>query len=382
MAREEVQLMRQRRLLFVACLLVIVSVSPQLRGAAASSVLVVTTASPDPARQTLTLDGPDFGSGPVVVTLANQDLTVLSQTATRITVRLPPTVAPGTYLLTLTRRTVPLAAGAAFVTIGAVGATGPQGPQGSEGARGAQGPQGPAGPAGPAGASGADGAIGPQGPQGPAAPAGPAGPAGDVGDARSTCQVDEFVSGFDPGPNSNLYYAVGAIGWNLQGYMDRAPGDADHPGELIVNGDLFLAGRPNTPLSAPFDLKWSLRRPPTSSVTGDYIVGLLNFPRFTPDYGTGAYFTLQSYGTEGRWRANVGFASADTGVVERAGVYQTLQIRHVTATGMIEFLIDGQLRATLSAPRDMRTPVNTVLRTNGQTVHSDYVSLCFTGLAR
>lgn len=107
--------------------------------------------------------GLNLGGARPKVTLGMLPLSVVSMTATQIDAVIPPSVAPGSYLLTVTMGKGMTDDGSDvdagkydefWITIGG---TGPQGPVGATG------------PQGPAGATGAPGAIGPQGPAGAAA---------------------------------------------------------------------------------------------------------------------------------------------------------------------------------------------------------------------
>lgn len=164
--------------------------------------LVVLRAEADLAAETLLIEGQNLlwnNDSAVAVTLADTPLVILSATGGQVLAQLPPGLAPGTYLLKVSRGTGTVQNDAFDVTVGAVGTTGPAGPQGPEGQPGEPGPQGPAGASGPQGATGAarpqgdrgaqgepglqgpPGAIGPAGPQGPFGPMGPVGPQGPQG---------------------------------------------------------------------------------------------------------------------------------------------------------------------------------------------------------
>jgi cysteine-rich repeat protein len=107
-----------------------------------------------------------------VVTLDGSELMVLGFTEADITAQLPPGLAPGSYLLTVSRGSGNVKNDAFSVTIGAVGPTGPEGPQGEVGPQGDVGPPGEQGPEGPQGPEGEQGPQGGQGPQGPTGPSG------------------------------------------------------------------------------------------------------------------------------------------------------------------------------------------------------------------
>ena len=144
----------------------------------------------------LTISGTGFGTATPSVTMSGQSLSVVTSTDTTVTVALPASFHPGSYLLSVNNSQTHLFGLFAAVVGPVQGPAGPAGPQGVAGAPGLQGvpgsagPAGPAGPQGPAGAAGATGAqgpagaagaIGPQGPVGVAGAVGPAGPIGAVG---------------------------------------------------------------------------------------------------------------------------------------------------------------------------------------------------------
>jgi hypothetical protein len=157
--------------------------------------------SPSP---TLTIDGQNFGTSPLVFFGAPgggfQRLSVLHSTSSMIAAGLN-TVSPGTYYVVVQSGKGEGQTAGLTVTIGAVGQTGAtgatgapgpkgpagaQGPAGPTGTTGAAGPIGPQGPAGPTGTTGTAGPIGPQGPAGPTGTAGPVGPIGPQGPAGPT----------------------------------------------------------------------------------------------------------------------------------------------------------------------------------------------------
>jgi hypothetical protein len=125
---------------------------------------------------------------PPVVTLGDDELTVLDNSADEIVAELPEDVLEGDYLLTVKTDKKSQQFDSYGLTIGAVGPEGPQGevgPQGDPGPPGADGAPGPAGAdgdPGPQGSTGPTGATGPQGTQGDPGPQGPKGDKGDTGD--------------------------------------------------------------------------------------------------------------------------------------------------------------------------------------------------------
>jgi hypothetical protein len=174
---------------------------------------LILSVSADPQLVVLTISGHNFGDQPPVVSLDSVPLVVTSATPTQVLASLPPGLLPGSYRLTLARRT-PVGDGqdghhstpnvdVFDVTLGAVGPVGPKGdkgdmgnvgpqglpgapgPPGAKGDPGPQGIQGPKGSPGPKGDPGPAGLAGPQGPKGDPGPAGPPGPPGPPGPAGS-----------------------------------------------------------------------------------------------------------------------------------------------------------------------------------------------------
>lgn len=158
--------------------------------------LVVQRAEADLTAETLFIEGQKLlwnNDTEVFVTLAGTPLVVLSATDSQVFARLPPGLAPGTYLLRVSRGTGAVQNGTFDLTVGAVGPAGPTGPKGDmgntgpEGLAGATGPQGPVGltgatgSQGPVGATGAQGLTGATGPQGLTGPTGPQGLVGLTG---------------------------------------------------------------------------------------------------------------------------------------------------------------------------------------------------------
>lgn len=119
-------------------------------------------------------------------------LQVIASNPNLVEALLPPGIAPGTYLLTLTfnkgrkdgRDDEGVHGDVFWMTIGAAGPPGPAGDSGPAGVPGPAGVAGPAGAPGPAGATGPQGPAGPQGPQGPTGPQGPAGAGSNLHFAR------------------------------------------------------------------------------------------------------------------------------------------------------------------------------------------------------
>lgn len=137
--------MRMRHAAMAAGLLATLMAAP-----AAAQIPEIRSATPDFNTGTLTLVGVRFGTQPSVQ-IAGIPAEVLSASAQRIVVRLPPAVLDnaGSYLLTVTRAT---GQSPKFeVTLGAVGPQGFAGPPGERGPMGLTGPEGPPGPPGPPG---------------------------------------------------------------------------------------------------------------------------------------------------------------------------------------------------------------------------------------
>jgi hypothetical protein len=176
---------------------------------------VVISTTVDSASNTLTINGQNFGSSPIITLGSLRFSTAAGSSTTQIVGNFPTghpaaSFTPGTYFLTVqfssqlpSIYTVDIGAQG---PAGPLGVPGPQGPQGVQGVAGAQGlagapglpgAQGPKGDPGPAGPKGADGAIGPagqngvagspgpKGDTGPQGPAGSQGPKGDKGDPGS-----------------------------------------------------------------------------------------------------------------------------------------------------------------------------------------------------
>jgi hypothetical protein len=127
-----------------------------------------------------------FGSGPLVITLGNANLTVIeipdvTPTDTYIEALLPADLPAGDYLLTVSMGNGQSQNDEYDLTIGAVGPQGLQGEIGPQGEQGPQGDQGPKGNIGPQGDQGMQGVQGDTGPQGLTGSQGVPGPQGDQG---------------------------------------------------------------------------------------------------------------------------------------------------------------------------------------------------------
>ena len=133
--------------------------------------LVVTQVMVHADAGTLTILGRNFvrkAGGPVRVRLGEAHLVLLvPPLPSELLVELPEDLAPGAYLLTVTRGRAATENDTFVFTYGAVGPPGPEGQRGETGDRGEAGPQGPVGPMGPQGARGEKGETGEQGSAGP-----------------------------------------------------------------------------------------------------------------------------------------------------------------------------------------------------------------------
>jgi len=120
--------------------------------------LVVVRAEADLTSETLLIVGQKLlwnNDSEVVVTLSGTPLAILpGATETQVLAQLPPGLAPGTYLLKVSRGTGTAQNDAFDLTIGAVGPAGPTGPRGYTGDTGPPGLTGATGPAGPTGPAG------------------------------------------------------------------------------------------------------------------------------------------------------------------------------------------------------------------------------------
>ena len=145
----------------VVCLAIMVMVASTASAQKGGTPVIISASQ---SGTTLTIEGVNFGSAPVV-SLGGVILggVVVNSVGTMITAPAP-AMAPGSYLLFVQSGNNKSdafemtfgAQGPAGAT-GATGATGAQGPAGLNGAAGATGATGPAGPAGPAGADGISG---------------------------------------------------------------------------------------------------------------------------------------------------------------------------------------------------------------------------------
>jgi Collagen triple helix repeat (20 copies)/IPT/TIG domain len=131
--------------------------------------LVVQKAEADLTAETLLIEGQNLrrkNEIDLLVTLSGTPLDVVIATENQVLVRLPANLAPGDYLLKVSRGPSTVQNDVFDLTVGAVGPAGPTGPQGPEGQRGEPGPQGEPGSKGAPGPPGLPGPPGPQGPPG------------------------------------------------------------------------------------------------------------------------------------------------------------------------------------------------------------------------
>ena len=148
--------------------------------AAQQNPLVITAVTVDEAN--LYISGINFGPTPSVFLSGLPLGYSVNGAGTQITATLPSSLAPGSYLLHVSRGNAPHMNATFSVAIGSVGPTGPTGPTG---------PAGPTGPIGDIGPLGPTGPIGPQGPMGPMGPMGPTGATGAVGSTGATGATGE-----------------------------------------------------------------------------------------------------------------------------------------------------------------------------------------------
>jgi len=158
----------------------------QGRGGAPASSVTLVSASVTSDQTTIVISGSGFGTSLPDVTLGASPLhgITIDAAGTLITAALPASTPPGTYVLTVTRKSTPSSSATMSLTIGAggpAGPTGPTGPTGPQGPVGLQGPRGDTGATGSPGSKGDTGATGPQGLKGDTGATGPQGPKGDTG---------------------------------------------------------------------------------------------------------------------------------------------------------------------------------------------------------
>ena len=136
---------------------VLVLLTPLFASAApATTVPVVNSVTVSYSSNEVTVNGSGFlpaNAAPAVL-FNNTNLTLVSDTNTKIVAHLPGGVTAGTFNLTVTN-----SENNKFTFDVTYGSTGPEGPAGHNGAQGAQGPSGPAGPAGPTGPQGPSGVL-------------------------------------------------------------------------------------------------------------------------------------------------------------------------------------------------------------------------------
>src|SRR5213078_3331138 len=229
---------------------------------------LVISAMVDYTQKTLTINGQNFGTSPII-TVDSLTFPTLSSSSNQIVGNfpsgiLPSSFTPGTYFLTLQfRNQLPAAFTVDIGANGAAGPAGPQGPAGPPGATGATGPAGPAGPQGPVGmtgppgatgatgatgvtgpagakgdtgATGATGAAGAQGPAGPQGPQGPQGPSGS-GTGLPACTAPDVAV---------LYNGAFICKSAVPHYVDNGDGTVtDNTTGLIWEKKTGTVGTPN-----------------------------------------------------------------------------------------------------------------------------------------
>lgn len=219
-----------------------------LSAVADDAQLAITSAEADFAIGRIYVKGKNFGNDAPLVKLSGQVLTVMSFTTESIDAMLPAGIAPGTYVLVVSRGPGNDNNGKSEsldVTLGAAGARGPKGDQGLPGPKGEKGDrgdkgdkgdkgdagspglkgeqgekgdkgdigaQGPKGEQGLQGLKGDKGEVGARGDAGPQGPEGPQGPAGSVGEVAITIEhrdgfVVPVVPSF-PGPKPSDFAAI------------------------------------------------------------------------------------------------------------------------------------------------------------------------------
>ena len=216
----------------------------------AAGLPVVNSSTVDYAQRALTINGVNFGTGPVV-TLNSQSFPVLNSTSTQVVASFPPgyppsSFVPGTYFLTLSyRNQLP-----SVFTVD-IGANGPAGPQGPSGATGPAGVQGPPGPVGPQGAPGLMGGPGPTGPVGPQGPPGPPGADANFLQqiAALQAQLDALRAAIIVGANGGLQISTAADREDLTGGNVSDSVGADRSVSIGGNDSVSIEGSSATKVS-------------------------------------------------------------------------------------------------------------------------------------
>jgi hypothetical protein len=141
--------------------------------------LVIIEVYVDFVNRTISINGKHFTNGiNPVVTLGNQNLNIITYSATEIITNLPTTITDGDYLMTVSTGASIENHDSFNLTIGAVGPQGPQGPKGDKGDTGLQGSKGEQGLQGVAGPQGEQGLQGSKGDKGDTGETGQQGPQG------------------------------------------------------------------------------------------------------------------------------------------------------------------------------------------------------------
>ena len=164
--------------LFLVSLIVVLPVF----GGDAPPQLVISSAQVDFGIGRIYVAGKNFGSATAPeVKLNDQVLTLNSFTDGTVDAMLPAGIAPGSYILRVSRGPSTTQNDVFDVTLGAVGPKGDKGDKGEQGLQGPKGDKGDQGIQGPKGDKGDTGAAGASGQPGPSGPPGVPGPKGETG---------------------------------------------------------------------------------------------------------------------------------------------------------------------------------------------------------
>src|SRR5262245_50148715 len=178
-------------------------VLPALAISESRQQLVVERAEADLTAETLLIEGQKLiwnKDIEVLVTLAATPLVVLSTSETQVLAQLPAGLAPGSYVLRVSRGTSTVQTDVFDLAIGASGLPGPAGPPGPDGPPGDPGPQGLPGQQGPPGERGPQGVQGERGLQGLQGPPGSPGQPGQTGQPGQPGQPGQQGIQGPPGP--------------------------------------------------------------------------------------------------------------------------------------------------------------------------------------
>jgi hypothetical protein len=194
--------------------------------------LVIASAESDFGIGRIYIKGNNFGNEAPSVKLSGQELTLMSFTTESIDAVLPAGIAPGSYVLFVSRgpgNESNAKSASLDVTLGAAGPRGPKGDQGLPGAKGDKGNTGPQGLKGEKGDKGDRGDTGLQGVKGDIGDPGPQGVKGDKGEPG--VQGPKGDKG-DKGDRGDV---------GLQG-LKGDPGDAGPQGIRGDKGDAGIEG--------------------------------------------------------------------------------------------------------------------------------------------